>query len=135
FAPVFRRERAIPLPGAPAQLQGAAAVSRDPEEAQERRFHRTMLRQRELPPQPIDASEGPLILDGLPELLVDDPNLGSGRLLPVQDAGETEEVAGKLRAARGEDEGAAHSEDPAEESGLEDHVVAGGSLTRSLRGR
>ena len=84
--------------------------------------------------RPSMRATGALVLDGLPELLVDGPAPRQGSRLAVADAGQAEEVGRKLRAARVEDEGAAHPEGPAEQARLEDDVVARRGLTR-CRGR
>src|SRR5262249_40705820 len=131
FAPVPRRESAILLPAAAAQLERAGAVPRDPEQAQDGRFVRAVLRQRVLPPQTVDAGDEALALDGVPALLVGVAYLGGSRRLAVADGGQTEKVARELRAAGMEDEGAAHSERSSEEPGLEHHVVTRRGLRRS----
>ena len=54
-----------------------------------------------------------------------------GRRFVVPHAREAEEIAGKLRAARMEDEGSAHSEGSTEQTGFEDHVISRRSLAGS----
>ena len=53
------------------------------------------------------------------------------RRFAVPYAREAEEIARKLRAARMEDEGSAHSEDSTEKAGFEDDIVSRRSLTGS----
>src|SRR5262249_6470030 len=110
----------------------AVAVSRDPEEAHGRRLAGAALRQGELPPQTLDTAEAALVLDRLPKLLIDRSHLGRGQRLAVPDAGETKEIARKLGAARVENERSAHSQDAAEQPGLEHHIVARSGLTSFL---
>src|SRR5262245_20366605 len=134
FAPVSGRQAPVFLPGAAGDLQHAVAVPGDAHEAHRGRLLRAALRQGQLPPQALDARESALVLYRLAQLLVDDSDLGRRRLF-VPDTREAEEIGGKLRALRMEDERPAHAEDAAEEAGFEDDVVPRGRLTRSLRVR
>jgi hypothetical protein len=116
------------------QAPDAVAVSRDPQEAHGGGLPQAALRQEKLPPQALDASDSALVLDRLPKLLVDYSYLGRGRRFAVPYAREAEEIARKLRAARMEDEGSAHSEGSTEKAGFEDDIVSRRSLT-GCRGR
>src|SRR5215467_4125861 len=87
------------------------------------------LRQGELPPQALNAAQAAFVLDRLPQLLVDGLELTGRSRIVVKYARETKEVAWKLRATGVQDEGAAHSEDTAEEPSFEDYVVSRRRLT------
>jgi hypothetical protein len=115
-------------------LQRTVAVPRDPQETHGGRLPQAALRQGVLPPQIVDAGDAALVLDRLPKLLVDDSHLGGGRQLAVPYAREAEEIARKLRAARMEDEGSAHSESCTKKAGFENDIVSRRGLTGS-RGR
>src|SRR5215471_3114033 len=93
------------------------------------------LRQGILPPQALDAGDAARILDRLAKLLVDYPHLRSSRRFAIPYAGEAKEIAWKLRAARMEDKGSAHSEDSAEKTSFEDHIVSRRSLSGLWRRR
>ena len=132
FAPVSRGQGAILLPRAAAHIQRPVTVSRDPQEAHRRRLPVAPLRQGELPPQAFDAGDPALRLDRLPKLLIDGSHFGSGPRGLVPYAGKTQKVARKLCAACVKNERSAHSEDAAEQTGLEDHVVSRRSLAGFL---
>src|SRR5262249_19234110 len=67
-------------------------------------------------------------LNRLPKLLVDDFHLSRGRPF-VAHGRKPEEIGGKLRATRMQDESSAHSQRCTEETGFEDHVVSRRSLS------
>src|SRR5262245_31789476 len=87
------------------------------------------LRQGILPPEALKAGDAARILDRLAKFLVDHSHLRSGRRFAVPYAGEAEEIAWKLRAARMQDKGSAHSEGSAEKTGFEDHIISRRSLS------
>src|SRR6185436_6583490 len=97
FAPISRGQGTVLLPGAADDLQRPLAVTRDPQEAHRRRLARASLGQGELPPEALDAGHPALVLDRLPELLIDHAHLGRGRRPVIPYASETQKIARKLR--------------------------------------
>ena len=122
LAPVARRQRAVLLPRAAVHLERAVASARDPEQAHRRRLASAALGQRELPPQPFDAGDAAVASIALRSFWL--TARMSAAVSPVAHAGQTEEIARQLRSVRVQDERPAHPEDAAEETRLEDHVVA-----------
>src|SRR5262249_24834236 len=116
-------------------LQRAVAVSRDPQEADGGGFPRVAFRQGVLPPVALDPGDAALVLDRVPELLVDRSHHGRGHRIVVPYAGQAQKIARKLRTARMDDEGPAHSEDSTEKASFEDDIVPWRSLSGSRAGR
>src|SRR6185437_7147176 len=123
LAPIAGRQGAVLLPGPAVHVQATIAVPRDAQETHRRGFVLATRGERKLPPQPFDRTAAPLGLDRLSELLVDRAKLGRRSGGVVADGGQPQQVGRQLRIVRVEDERAPDTERPAEQTGLEHHVV------------